>query len=131
MKCSLVLLTRADPVARCNIAAALNRFGYDVLMAWNGEAALSLLQSERSVGVLVADVETGGLALAQEAHALRPNLGVIYTSVAPYRVAENSKVRGAPLLRVLYGVHQLVGVITGLGRRVLDEASPSCSIGAQ
>ena len=128
MKRPLVLLTRADPAARYDIAAALNRFGYDVLTAYNGDEAVSLLRSdlrsERSVGVLVADVEAGGLALAQEARTLRPNLGVIYTSVAPYRVAENSKVRGAPLLRVPYGVHQLVGVIAGLGRRVLDEASP-------
>jgi CheY-like chemotaxis protein len=124
MKRPLVLLTRADPAARCDIAAALNRFGYDVLTACNGDEAVALLQLERSVGVLVADVEAGGLALAREARALRPNLGVIYASVAPYRVAENSKVSGAPILHVPYSAHQLVGVIAGLGRRVLDEALP-------
>jgi hypothetical protein len=30
------------------------------------------------------------------------HVGVVYTSVAPYRVAKNAKVPGAPMLRVPY-----------------------------
>jgi hypothetical protein len=124
MKRPLVLLTSAGPAARCDIAAALNSFGYDVLTACKDDEALALLRLQLFIGVLVADVEASGLALAREGRTLRPRLGVIYTSVAPYRVAKNSKVTDAPVLRVPYGAHQLVGVIAGLGRRVLDEALP-------
>jgi CheY-like chemotaxis protein len=72
MKRPLVLLTRADPAARCHIAAALNRFGYEVLTAGKDDEALALLRSQQFIGVLVADVEASGLALAREARALRP-----------------------------------------------------------
>ncbi len=60
--------------------------------------------------------------LPPEARTIRPNMGVVYASVAPHRVPESAKVSGAPILRIPYGAHQLVGVIRGLGRRVLDNA---------
>ncbi len=58
--------------------------------------------------------------LPPEASTIRPNMGVVYASVAPHRVPESAKVSGAPILRIPYGAHQLVGVVRGLGRRVLD-----------
>ena len=72
--------------------------------------------------MIVADTELGGLALAREARAIRPNIGVVYTSVAPHRVVESAKVSGAPVLQKPYAAHQLVGVISGLSRRVLDDS---------
>jgi CheY-like chemotaxis protein len=124
MKHPLVLLATADPATRRDVMAALNRFGYEVRTAAGGEEALDLLRTDRTIGVLVADVEAGGLGLAREARALRSALGVVYTALAPHRIPEGAKVTGAPVLRVPYAAHQLVGVIAGLNRRVLDEASP-------
>ena len=124
MKHPLVLLATADPGVRRDVSNALSRFGYEVRTVSSGEEALGLLRADRSIGVLVAEAEAGGLSLAREARALRPTLGVVYTSVAPHRIPEPAKVSGAPVLRTPYGAHQLVGVITGLGRRVLDEAAP-------
>lgn len=112
-----VLLT----TTRQDVATSLSRFGYDVLTASDGTEALALLRANRGIGVLVADVDRGGLALAREARAACPGLGVVYTATAPHRVPEAAKVSDAPILRAPYATHQLAGVIAGLGRRVLDD----------
>jgi CheY-like chemotaxis protein len=117
-----VLVTTIDAVTRRDLCASLARFDYEIVIASDGTEALALLRDNRQIGVIVADVELGGLTLACEARAIRPSLGVVYTSVAPHRVTESQKVPGAPILRTPYGAHQLVGVIRGLGRRVLDDA---------
>jgi hypothetical protein len=66
-------------------------------------------------------LDAGGLILAREARAIRPDLGVVYTATAPHRVTERENVSGAPILRSPYATHQLAGVIGGLGMRVLDD----------
>ena len=117
MKHPTVLLT----ATKGDVATALSRFGYDILTASDGTEALALLQANRSIGVLVADVDRGGLTLAREARAIRPDLGVVYTAMAPHRVPETVRVSGAPILRAPFATHQLAGVIGGLGRRILDD----------
>ena len=117
-----VLLTTTDASTRRDICASLARFDFEVLVASDSIEALATLRANHRIGVIVANVELGGLTLARDARAIRPNLGVVYTSVAPHRVAESTKVSGAPILRTPFGAHQLVGVIRGLGRRVLDSA---------
>ncbi len=96
-------------------------FLHEILTASDKTEALPLLRATRCIGVLVADVEGGGLTLARETRAIRPDLGVVYTATAPHRVAETERVSGAPILRSPFAAHQLVGVISGLGRRVLDD----------
>ena len=117
-----VLVTTTDAAARRDLCASLARFDYDVLIASDGTEALALLRDNRQIGVIVADIDLGGITVAREPRAIRPNIGVVYTSMAPHRVAESMKVSGAPILRMPYGAHQLVGVIRGLGRRVLDDS---------
>ncbi len=112
-----VLLT----ATRHDVATALSRFGYDILIANDGTEALALLRANRSIGVLVADVDRCWLTLAREARAIRPGLGLVYTATAPHRVPETARVSDAPILRAPYATHQLAGVIAGLGRRVLDD----------
>src|SRR5919107_826792 len=107
------------PSAHRAISSSLTRLGYEVLTASDKTEALALLRASRCITVLVADVDAGGLTLAREARAIRPNLGVVYTAMAPHRVAERERVPDAPMLRAPYGAHQLAGVINGLGRRVL------------
>ena len=115
-----ILLTATNAAIRQDMCDVLARFDYEVVIASDGTEALALLRDDRRIGIIVADVERGGLPLARDARAIRPDLGVIYTSMAPHRVAESTKVSGAPILLTPYGAHQLVGVIRGLGRRVLD-----------
>ena len=117
-----VLVTATDALIRRDVSDVLARFGYETVTASDAAEALAILRENRRIGVLVADVEAGGVALARKARVVRPSLGVVYTSVAPYRVADKAKVLGAPMLRAPYAAHQLVSVIAGLGRRVLDDA---------
>jgi two-component system cell cycle sensor histidine kinase/response regulator CckA len=116
-----ILLTAANAITRRDVTDVFDRYGYEVLTASDGAEARALFRENRRIGIIVADVELGGLTLAREARSMRPDVGVVYTSVAPYRVADNAKVSGAPMLRVPYAAQQLVGVIAGLGRRVLAD----------
>ncbi len=117
-----VLITATNDAVRRDVCDVLARFDYEAVVASDEIEALALLRENRRIGVIVADVELGGLTLAREARAIRSNLGVVYTSIAPHHVAESTKVSGAPVLRKPYAAQQLVGVIRGLGRRVLDDA---------
>ena len=118
----VVLLTTTNAATRRDVCDVLARYDYEAVVASDGTEALALLRDNRRIGVIVADAELDGLTLAREARAIRPNIGVVYTSVAPHRITEAAKVSDAPILRAPYGAHQLVGVIRGLGRRVLDDA---------
>ncbi len=116
-----VLLVSADASIRRDVSAWFTRFGYEITVTADPAEALAAIRSGQRIGVLVADVESGGLLLAKEARALRPSLGVVYTSVAPQRVIEALKVAGAPIMRTPYAAHQLAGVISGLGRQTLAD----------
>ena len=109
------------PATHRAVSSSLSRFGHEVLTARDKTETLALLRADRSITVLVADAEAEGLTLAREARAIRPDLGIVYTAMAPHRVAERERVPDAPMLRSPYGAHQLAGVISGLGRRVLDD----------
>ena len=117
-----VLITATNDAVRRDVCDVLARYDYEAVVASNETEALVLLRDNRQIGVIVADIELGGLALAREARTIRPNLGVVYTATTPHHVTESTKVSGAPVLRKPYAAQQLVGVIRGLGRRVLDDA---------
>ncbi len=89
-----ILVTATDAATRRDVCDVLARFDYEVLIASDETEALALLRDNRQIGVIVANVESGGLTLAREARAIRPHLGVVYTSVAPHRVTESTKVSG-------------------------------------
>jgi DNA-binding response OmpR family regulator len=117
-----VLVTATNDAVRRDVCDALARFDYEAIIASDGAEALAVLRDNRRIGIIVAAIELGGITLAREARAIRPDLHVVYTSMAPQRIAEHLKVSGAPILRTPYAAQQLVGVIRGLGRRVLDDA---------
>ena len=121
MSCPAVLLVSADAAVRRDVSAWFTRFGYEITATADSAEALAAIRGGQRFGVLVADVESGGLVLAREARALRPSIGVVYTSVAPQRVGDALKVSGAPIMRTPYAAHQLAGVITGLGRQTLAD----------
>jgi hypothetical protein len=66
------------PATHRDISSSLARYGYEVLTASDPTEAHGFLRANRSIGVLVADVDRGGLILAREARAIRPDLGVVY-----------------------------------------------------
>jgi DNA-binding NtrC family response regulator len=117
----LVLLLPADRRTGASTKSGLEGYGYAVLMAGTIEEALGLLRANPRVSVLVVDVRpektSDGMALAQAARRSDPNIHVIYTCGAPYKLPEREKVSGAPCLRTPYHPHQLVGVIGQISSR--------------
>jgi CheY-like chemotaxis protein len=114
----LVLLAAADGLTRRLTTNGLEIYGYEVVTASNGAEAIELLRGDRRIGIVVADVELGGevdgLAVAQAARAIDPQMIVIYTARAPQLMPASHKVSAAPALRTPYHPHQLLGVISQL-----------------
>ncbi|HJQ22928.1 MAG TPA: response regulator [Blastocatellia bacterium] len=80
----MILLVEDEAAVRALSAKLLRTHGYTVLEAADGEAALSLLQSERaSVGLLITDVimpRMSGKTLANLLKARQPDMKVLFTS---------------------------------------------------
>lgn len=116
-----VLLVASDGLTRQITANGLNMYGYEPLLAKNGAEALTALEGERRIDILVVDADIGGdvsgLAVAKAARAVNPRMDVIYTSRAPYRIPEAAKVKGAPSIRTPYQPQQIVGMISELRHR--------------
>lgn len=95
----------------------LGELGYSVRCARNGREALGLLNDHPEIGVMVTDViMPGGLngaELARQAHELKPDLRIIYTSGFPADALAERKMSPAngPLLHKPYQRSELVGLI--------------------
>lgn len=78
-----IIVVDDEEAVRKVVAEFLEDFGYRVLQADGGAAALSLLATETRVQLLVTDMrmpDMSGLELADRATALRPALKIILIS---------------------------------------------------
>ncbi len=79
-----ILLAEDDPTVRAYVTSVLQDRGYHVLAAENGNKALELCAEYGGrIDGLVTDVvmpEVNGLALAERARAMRPDLKVVFVS---------------------------------------------------
>jgi len=78
-----VLVVEDDDANRKLATRVLERFGYDVLAAPDGETALELATSEDRIDLLLTDVVMpgiGGRLLAEEMTTTRPDLHIVFTS---------------------------------------------------
>jgi CheY-like chemotaxis protein len=120
-----VLLVADDGLTRAVAANGLEMYGYCVFVARDGEDALEQLNARQRVDVLVVDAdmsgERDGLGVAKAARQLSPTIDVIYVSRIPFRIPEQTKVRGAPCVRSPYHPHQLASVIAALRHRPGNE----------
>jgi CheY-like chemotaxis protein len=86
----------------------LEEMGVTALQAINGASALKVLAEERKIDLMVTDIVMpggmNGVELVQRAHALRPDLKIIYSSGFPAEaLAERSMpLVDGPLLRKPY-----------------------------
>jgi signal transduction histidine kinase/CheY-like chemotaxis protein len=79
----LVLLVDDEAAVRETTAELLRTFGYSVIEAGGGPAALECLRQEPDIALLLTDVvmpDMNGPALAEAARALRPGLPVVFIS---------------------------------------------------
>lgn len=110
---SVIYLTDENPRVARDLASALVRNGYEVVTL-PAPDVVTRLRGERGNVVVLADADRGGLDLAREVRAARPDAAVVYTAAMPQKVPEAAKVRGAPMLRSPITSHQLVGIVGAL-----------------
>ena len=87
-----ILVVEDDATVRLIISDVLKDLGYNVLLAPDARPAITLLQSEKAIDLLVSDIilpHINGRKLADLARGLRPNLKVLFVS----GYAENATVR--------------------------------------
>jgi DNA-binding NtrC family response regulator len=75
-----ILLTDDQQPVRHVLASELADYGYEVLQAEDGEAALRILQAEETIDLLISDLRMpgmDGIALIKEAQKRRPALQAI------------------------------------------------------
>ena len=79
-----ILVVEDRPDVRKLARRILSRLGYQVLEAHDGQSALTLLQEQPAVDLMLADVvlpgRISGVALAREASQRHPDLKILYTS---------------------------------------------------
>ena len=81
-----VLVVDDDPSVREVVCAMFGIIGFQVCEARGGREALQILSWNTEVSLLVTDIrmpDMSGVALAAEAHRLRPGLAILLTSGYP------------------------------------------------
>jgi PAS domain S-box-containing protein len=89
----IILVVEDDTTVRSIISDALKDLGYNVLLAADARPAITLLQSDQPIDLLVSDVvlpQVNGRKLAEMARVLRPNLKILFVS----GYAEDAAFRG-------------------------------------
>jgi PAS domain S-box-containing protein len=78
-----ILIVEDEPTVRMILADALKELGYSILEAADARPAISLLQSDRSIDLLISDVvlpHVNGRKLAEMARGWRPQLRVLFVT---------------------------------------------------
>ncbi len=121
-----ILVVEDRPEVRKLTCRLLNRLGYRVLEADDGQAALALLRGHAAIDLMLADVVLpggiGGVTLARRARACRPALKILHMSgYAPDVVAERSGGLdpGIGMIKKPFGKDALAAIV----RSTLDEGS--------
>ena len=98
----------------------LETYGYTVLLAGDGVAALELAQNHpHPIQLLMTDIlmpKMGGIELAERLSTLRPELKVLYTSGYTDSGGSLAKVAGAQYLQKPYAMEELARAL----RKLLD-----------
>jgi CheY-like chemotaxis protein len=88
-----ILVVEDDADMRALLHAYLTGQGYEVCEASNADEALLILNTERRIDLLLADVvmpgARDGIALAAEARRIRPGLKVLHVTGYPERFSDN------------------------------------------
>jgi YesN/AraC family two-component response regulator len=120
-----ILIVEDDERVHTYVTSLIESLGYRVLSARNGLDALEILRQDTPVDLLFTDVVMPGMQAAQlvaEAHRLRPELKVLYTSGYPdYSVLREGLDAGIEQLSKPYRRHDLAAKL----REVLDGQAPA------
>ena len=82
-----ILVVEDEFLIRLTLVEALKDEGFDVVEAETGDAALPMILSDTTIGVLLTDIQMpgalDGTALATRARETRPDLPVLYMTGRP------------------------------------------------
>ena len=113
-----ILLAEDNAEVRHMAVYQLEKLGYRVLAAQNGEAALAVLQGTEPIDLLFSDiVMTGkltGTDLVSEARKLRPNIRILLTTGYAEKAVSNSNQGAWHLLRKPYRKRDLALKVRGI-----------------
>jgi CheY-like chemotaxis protein len=121
-----VLLVEDDQVLRAVSADTLNDLGYRTIRTSDGMQALTALERDRDIRILMTDIELPGMdgqQLAAEARRRRPGLGVLFVTGYDGLIREGRLHReeGVEYLAKPYGCDDLAKAL----RRLLGSESKS------
>lgn len=114
-----VLVAEDEETVRRFVRVVLEQQGLRVVDAANGVAALSVLETEPEVNVLLTDVvmpEMGGIELATRACASRPDLRVVFMSGFVDSTMTDTVIHGHPtqFLQKPFAIEELSRVVLGV-----------------
>lgn len=112
----MILVVEDEWLLRDDIVHHLKNAGWEVLEASTGEGAISLLENEQQIDVLVTDIQLAGYLngweVAEAFRAARPQIPVIYASGNnddPSRAVANSRFFKKPV-----DISEIVAAISSL-----------------
>jgi CheY-like chemotaxis protein len=113
---SAILLVEDDEAGRISTAGLLRRAGYTVHLAPDYRLALSLLESEQSIDLMVTDIvmpdRVNGLALARMARLRRPGIKLLY--ITGYDIPGLATEALGPLVRKPFADEELLSAVRQL-----------------
>jgi two-component system, cell cycle sensor histidine kinase and response regulator CckA len=119
-----ILLVDDEEALRALGKEMLEAYGYTVLLAGDGDAALELAQNHPDpIQLLMTDIlmpKRGGIALAKQLSILRPEVKILYTSGYNDSGGGLERVAGARYLQKPYAMEELARTL----RELLDTATP-------
>jgi CheY-like chemotaxis protein len=122
-----ILLVEDEDALRAVGRQMLEAYGYTVLLAGDGTAALELAQNHPDpIQLLITDIlmpKMGGIELAEQLSKLRPELKVLYTSGYNDSGSNLQMLPGARYLRKPYAMENLARTL----RELLDSPQPPAS----
>jgi signal transduction histidine kinase len=107
-----VLLVDDDPLVAVTAVSMLESLGHQVLMASSGRKALTILQGEPKIDLVITDhamPQMTGSELADQIRDLRPNLPVIFAT--GYAELPNPEESGRPRLCKPYRLEDLISLM--------------------
>lgn len=117
-----VLVVEDEPVIREMVVEVLADFGYDLMQASDGLAALAIIESDVALDLLITDVGLPGIngrRLAEKARRQRPALKVLFITgyAEDATFGQIATEEGAEMLPKPFGVNQLLTHVDELLRR--------------
>jgi PAS domain S-box-containing protein len=118
-----VLLVEDDEALRAVGRMMLEPYGYTVLLAGDGDAAIELVTNRADpIQLLITDIlmpKMGGIELAAQLSTMRPELKVLYTSGYNDSGSSRERIAGSAYLEKPYAMEELARTL----RELLDTRS--------